>query len=161
LVWQVLAAKERLCESLDRRVIVADGSAPAADEVAPAWTAAGTLPDDWERKLVARRDAALRALADEAAGSVHRARINDGAAARRAAIVELEMLAELDSPAEFQPRRLALQVQKLKARFSGGGADAGGKENQRLLDWCAQPGVCDDVDRRRIDAVFTAMARRR
>lgn len=71
------------------------------------------------------------------------------------------MLAELDSPAEFQPQRLALQVQRLKARFSGGGADAGGKENLRLLEWCARPGVCDAVDRRRIEAVFAAAAKRR
>jgi exonuclease SbcC len=159
-VWQVLAAKESLCESLDRRVMVADGSAATAATAEEAWTAAGPLPEDWERKLVARRDAALQALADEAAAARYRARINDGAGARRAAIVELEMLAELESPAEFQPQRLALQVQKLKARFSGGGADAGGKENLRLLDWCAQPGVCDDVDRRRIEAVFSAAARR-
>jgi hypothetical protein len=46
------------------------------------WTALTALPAAWEKAMVARRDAALRALADEAVAAAHVMRIEGGGAPR-------------------------------------------------------------------------------
>jgi hypothetical protein len=66
----------------------------------------------------------------------------------------------LESPAELQPQRLALQVKLLKERFGGAAASAG-SAGDRLLAWCAQPGVLDGRDCERRDRVFSAMGQAR
>jgi hypothetical protein len=158
--WATLAAKERLCDELDRMLLTDTDlptAAPAIATMRADWAALPSLPNPWDARLEARRDAALRALEDPALRRDHRARIDAGRAARGDALIDLEMLAGLETPPEFKERRLALQVQKLKARFSGG-ADGGVNAGDRLLAWCAQPGVCEPRDRQRLDAVVTAMA---
>jgi hypothetical protein len=104
--------------------------------------------------MIARRDAALGALADGAAGDAYREVIERGADARRESLLELELLLGLDSPPEMHRERLALQVKQLRARFksaqSSGSADPAG----RLLEWCAKPGVAEVLDRTRCEKIF-------
>ncbi len=160
-VWQTLAAKERLCEEID---LIARAGQSAADAVMEAsaterWAALPALPNAWERKLLGRRDAALAALADPAAARDYAARMERGAAPRRDSILELEMLLGLDSPPELQAKRLALQVKQLRDRYKGEatvGVDAAG---ERLVAWCAEPGVAEARDRERCQRVFSAIAR--
>jgi hypothetical protein len=158
-VWQTLAAKERLCEELDDLVRSSPDTAAAATQSAAAqerWAALPGLPAAWEQKMTARRDATLNALSDAAATGDHLAQIERGAEARRASLLELELLLGLDTPAEFQAQRLALQLKQLRERFRGEavvGADAAG---ERLVAWCAQPGVADAGDRQRSERIFTA-----
>lgn len=175
-VWQTLAAKERLCDELDRSVL--DGkSAPqpegegAAPEDAPAagsagdppvltnWAALPSLPTASEQKMTARRDAALSALADSTLTAKYRKRIEDGATVRREWMLELEMTLKLDSPPEFQALRLQLQVKQLKERFSSASTGAAKTPADLLLQWCAHPGVAEASDRQRRDRVIAAMAR--
>ena len=66
-VWQTLAAKERLCDELDSLVRSSPGVAEAAKRSAAAherWMALPPLSPAWERKMIVRRDAALRALSE-------------------------------------------------------------------------------------------------
>ena len=163
-VWQTLAAKERLCEDLDR---LASSSADPADAASQAlatserWAALPALSGGWEKKLVARRDAALHALADAAAAGDYVARIEQGARSRHECLLELEMLLKLDSPPELQAQRLALQVKQLKERFSSAASGTGSASTpvDLLLLWCAQPGVADARDRPRFERVLAAMER--
>ena len=171
-VWQTLAAKERLCEELDAALRAGGGSAPPQSdsvEVEPAgtqsvatqaaaaherWAALPALPPAWEKKMLARRDAALIALADAAAAVKYLARMEQGAAARNEGLLELELLLGMDSPAEVQQQRLALQVKKLKERFSSAASAGTVTAAERLVAWCAQPGVADALDRQRCERIL-------
>jgi hypothetical protein len=157
-VWQTLAAKERLCEELDRLVRAAMG---ASDPAAPAasvqerWTALPAMPAAWEKKMLARRDAALAALSESAAAAKYLARMEQGAGARREGLLELELLLGMDSPSEFQQQRLALQVKKLKDRFSSAASSGSLTAAERLVAWCEQAGVADALDRQRCERILS------
>ena len=163
-VWHTLAAKERVCEALDALVRSSQGPAEAQARSAAAheqWTALPALPAAWEQKMLARRDGALRALSESAAAGDYLARVEHSVEARRESLLELELLLGLDSPAEFQAQRLALQVKRLRERFKSAATIDAGTAGERLLAWCAQPGVADACDRQRSDRVFAKMERMR
>ena len=160
--WQALLDKARLCEALDAR---AREDADAARDQAVAasvrqrWAGLAPLSDDWEKALCRRRDAALEALAgDEDARYDHLDRIDAAADARRDALLELELLLHVDSPADLHAQRMAVQVRQLRGRFKG---QAGGAPTAEalLLAWCAQPGVADERDWQRV-ARAAALIRR-
>lgn len=163
-VWQTLAAKERLCEDLDALLSrVADPVAPTSEPAASQarWAALPDLPGAWEKQMQARRDAALAALADAATGVKYRARMEQGAAARRERLLELELLLGMDSPAEVRQQRLALQVKKLKERFSSAANAGAATAAEQLLKWCALPGVADALDRQRYEQILARVERAR
>jgi hypothetical protein len=60
----------------------------------------------------------------------------------------------MDSPPEIQPQRLALQVKKLKERFSSTASAGALTAGERLVGWCAQPGVADALDRQRCERII-------
>lgn len=158
--WSTLLAKERLCGDLDRLVVDGADAASAAaaiEALRGTWASLPALAGRWEPALEARRDAALRALEEPTARGEHRERIEKAAAARGELLIELEMLAGLESPADVYPQRLRLQVQKLKARFSGAASDAANDTGERLLAWCVQPGVVTAADRQRVEAVVAVL----
>ncbi|MGP1682388.1 MAG: DUF349 domain-containing protein, partial [Giesbergeria sp.] len=168
-LWQTLAAKERLCEELDAllRSGGASGLAEAGSVEAQSagarerWAALPVLPAAWEKKMLARRDAALVALSGADAAVKYLARMEQGAAARRDGLLELELLLGLDSPPEFQPQRLALQVKQLKQRFSSGTSSGAMTAGERLLAWCAEAGVADALDRQRCERILSKVEQAR
>ena len=168
-VWQTLAAKERVCEELDALVCSGGGSAPLEAESVEAqsaaaqegWAALPALPAAWEQKMLARRAAALGALSEAAAAGKYLARIEQGAGSRREGLLELELLLGLQSPPEFQPQRLALQVKKLKERFSSAATTGAVTAGERLLAWCAQPGVAAALDRQRCARILARVEQAR
>ena len=87
--------------------------------------------------------------------------VESGAAARSDALLELEMALGLDSPAEFQAQRLALQVRQLRDRFQSSGTASAASPADRLVAWCATPGVADTRDRARVQRVFSAVEKLR
>jgi DNA repair protein SbcC/Rad50 len=168
-VWQTLAAKERLCEELDALVHTGSASAPVEAEPLEAqsaaarerWEALPVLPAAWEQKMLARRDAALGALSEAAAAAKYLARIEQGTVSRREVLLELELLLGMESPPEVQPQRLALQVKKLKERFSAGASTGAVTAAERLVAWCAQPGVADALDRQRFGKILSKVEQAR
>ena len=167
-VWQTLLAKERLCEELDALVLAppaADGaSAAAAESVPQRWAALAPLSAAWEQNMLGRRDAALAALAapaDDYAREDHVALIEECAAIRRDALLELELTLGLESPADLQPQRLALQVRQLRDRFKRTASGNDGGADAVLIEWCARPGVADARDQKRCERIVASLARRR
>lgn len=158
-VWHTLAAKERLCEELDALVRTAGDSPqdPTAAETIERWSALPPLPPAWEKQMLARRDAALGALADRAAAAVHVSRMERGTESRCGILLELELSLGLESPAELHARRLALQVNQLRQRFQDAATPGVGPAGERLVAWCAAPGVADARDRSRCERVFAAI----
>jgi hypothetical protein len=158
-VWQTLASKERMCEELDGLVVSGSTEAEARSSAAQEqWQALPALPAEWEKKMVQRRDAALRALTEPGARGEYLGRIEKAAGARREALVELELLLGMDTPAEFRAQRMAVQMKQLKQRFDRSAtADAGGA-GERLVACCAQPGIADALDRQRCERIFARVA---
>ena len=161
-VWQGLLAKESLCEELDALASNGDVTNPAGPEsVRNRWDALPPLATDWEQKMLGRRDAALGALADADAREDYVEKLNDCVAARRDALLELELLLGIESPADLKPQRLAVQVKHLRDRFKRTASDGAGGAVQILLDWCALPGVADTRDRQRCANIVARLERRR
>lgn len=160
-VWQTLFAKEKLCEELDALALAEGDTDPAAAEsVRERWAALSPLVPEWERKMLERRDAALNALADADARFDHADRVRDCAAERRDALLELELMLGIESPADLQPHRLAVQVKQLRDRFKR--AAPGRADNVLLLlNWCALPGVAEARDRQRCERIAASLQRRR
>ncbi|MFO1397399.1 MAG: DUF349 domain-containing protein [Burkholderiales bacterium] len=161
-VWQALAAKERACEALDARVRAGE----AFDEAGAAaererWAALPSLPPAWDKRMLARCDAALHALTDATAAAAYASRMDKAAGARAEMLLELEIALGLDSPPALQAQRLALQVKQLKQRFESAGTPGAGSAGERLLAWCAEPGVVDAGDRERVARVFAAIEKAR
>lgn len=161
-VWQTLAAKERLCADIDAAIRDA-GAAPGVDGEAAVerWSALPVLAGTAEKRMTARRDAAIHALGDESARTAHRKRIDDVAKQRLDLLLELEVLLGLDSPPEYQADRLAFQVKQLRDRFKSATAAGPEQAAERLLAWCELPGTVEARDRSRIDRIFAAVGRRR
>ena len=136
-VWQTLAAKERLCEELDGLLCSRSSSADAA-AVHAQWAALPALPSAWEKAMIGRRDAALRALGDEAAAAAHVLRIERGAELRREMLLELELLLGLECPPDVQSQRRALQLRKIRDRFRR--CREPPVPWRAPARWCAQPG---------------------
>ena len=161
-VWRTLVAKELLCEELDRLVGTSESSAPDGgplEVTRERWTALPALPAAWERKMVARRDAALAAISDAGTAGAYRTRIESGIDARREGLLELESILGVESPAEFQAARLAQQVKRLRDRFSSAATGSAGTASDLLLAWCASSGVADARDRQRCERIMSAIAR--
>lgn len=154
-VWSTLAGKNRLCEALEALVSSGAGSENAGEHES-AWASLPELPAAWEKKLTTRRDAALSALRGESNAEALRGALTQASAARAEALLSLEMTLGLDSPAELQSQRLALQVKMLKERFGGSSPDAGAKA-EKVVEWCARPGPLAGRDAERRDRVFAAM----
>jgi exonuclease SbcC len=160
--WQGLLAREQMCEELDAIAIAGgDAGAPAAESVPQRWSAQPPLPAEWEHKVLGRRDATLRALSDAEAREDHVARIADCAAARRDALLELELTLGIESPADLQQHRLAVQVRQLRDRFKRSASGGSGGALHLLLEWCALPGVTEPRDRQRVERIVAGLARRR
>jgi DNA repair protein SbcC/Rad50 len=160
-VWQTLAAKERLCEDVEGLLGSRDRIADVAAWSNARWTALSALPAAWEKAMLARRDSALRALADDTAAAAYLTRIERGAELRREMLLEAEILLGLECPPDLQAQRLALQVKHLRERFQSVATIGPNTAGELLLAWCAQPGVVDARDRQRCERVFSAMERAR
>jgi hypothetical protein len=111
-----------------------------------------------EKAMLARR-CGDRAFYDQGTADAYYGRMDEVAAARADLLLELEIELWLDIPPELQAQRLALQVRKLRDRFqTGAGANT---PAERLIAWCATPGVADGRDRQRADRLFARVGRAR
>jgi hypothetical protein len=108
-----------------------------------------------------RLEAALRAFADEAAAAAYAPRIERGTESRHAMLLELELLCGLDCPARAASAATRATASTVARPVSGGGERRSHSVGERLLAWCAQPGVTDARDRQRCERVFLAMEKAR
>ncbi len=163
--WQALFAKEQLCEELDTLALSgADADPMIGESVQQRWSALPPLAADWEQKLLKRRDTTLNALAplaDAYAREDHADDIKKCVAARRDALLELELMLGLESPADLQKERLAVQVKHLRDRFKRTTSDNTGSALEVLIHWCALPGIAESRDRQRCERIVATLQRRR
>jgi hypothetical protein len=156
-----LADKERICETLDQHVRQGSGDEEAESAATGRWAALPALPPAWEKAMLARRDAAIAGFYAQDAADAHFARIEEGAEARGEILLDVEMQLGLAIPPELQAQRLALQVKKLRGRFQDASSAAANTPAERLVAWCAHPGVAEPRDRERVERAIAAVGRAR
>lgn len=128
-------ARYRLCREAEL------GAAPA-DALRERWSAA------------AATDVAAVALEERFARAGSAAAADEDSA--RTAVIELEMLAGVDSPDEDRERRRILQVERLSARMRGGAAASPPQELAGVLARWTALGPADVVFDRRLERALSA-----
>ncbi|NVM74548.1 hypothetical protein FHW83_000308 [Duganella sp. SG902] len=144
-----LRDKLRLCQGLENAIGKQDESIDAAEWQAK-WAALPSLGNDYERTLQGRFNAALGAL-DGKRGAYaqelerNRAKLLDE-------VLRLEIVAGVDSGAEFARDRLKMQVEVLQSSLKSGQKPQ--SATAAYLQLCAMPALADARTASRIEQLF-------
>ncbi len=156
---RALLERDRLCEELDALVLAESTDTSASAAVVERWSAVPPISADWDKRMLARRDAALQAFADEDARYDLLDAIEENAALRRDALLEIELTLGIASPPDLQKERLAVQVKQLRDRFKRTAPGDTGGAVQLLVHWCELSGVAEARDRQRCEAIVARLDR--
>lgn len=129
----------------------ADGAIDAADWEAR-WKALPPLPNDYERALQTRFNAALAASADPAKRSAYAAQLEAARAKLLQEVLRLEIVAGVDSGAEFARERLKMQVEVLQSSLKSGQKPM--TQAAQFVQLCAMPALADARTASRIEQLF-------
>ncbi|MES2074552.1 MAG: DUF349 domain-containing protein [Pseudomonadota bacterium] len=148
-----LRDKLRLCQALEvalgRDAAAPDAAADAADW-SGRWQALPPLAAEYERALHGRFKAALGAL-DGQRGS-YAAQLEANRARLLDEVLRLEIVAGVDSGAEFARERLKMQVEVLQSSLKSGQKPL--TQAAQYLQLCAMPALADDRTASRIEQLF-------
>jgi len=132
-----LRDKLRLTQSLESAL--AAGEAIDAADWQSRWAALPPLPNDYERALGGRFNAALAAL--EGQRSAYAAELERNRAKLLDEVLRLEIVAGVDSGAEFARDRLKMQVEVLQSSLKSGQKPQ--SASAAYLQLCAMPALAD------------------
>ncbi|PHV06989.1 hypothetical protein CSQ96_13580 [Janthinobacterium sp. BJB412] len=147
-----LRDKLRLCQALEV-TLGRDDAAPdaaAAADWSGRWQALPPLAAEYERALHGRFKAALGAL-DGQRGS-YAAQLEGNRARLLDEVLRLEIVAGVDSGAEFARERLKMQVEVLQSSLKTGQKPL--TQAAQYLQLCAMPALADDRTASRIEQLF-------
>lgn len=117
------------------------------------WQALAALPADQERTLRTRFDAALKAAGEGAtARSAYAGQLEINRPRLLSEVLRLEIVAGIDSGAEFAKDRLKMQVEVLQSSLKSGQKPA--SHAAQLLALCAMPALVDARTASRIEQLF-------
>ncbi|SFL91225.1 DUF349 domain-containing protein [Rugamonas rubra] len=148
-----LRDKLRLCQALEATLGRDDGApdgAAAAADWSGRWQALPPLAAEYERALHGRFKAALGAL-DGQRGS-YAAQLEANRARLLDEVLRLEIVAGVDSGAEFARERLKMQVEVLQSSLKSGQKPL--TQAAQYLQLCAMPALADDRTASRIEQLF-------
>jgi hypothetical protein len=149
-----LRDKLRLVQALEHAVAV---PGPVdADDWKGRWAALPPLPAEHERTLHGRFQAALQAaVADAAARGAYAGTLEANRSRLLAEVLRQEIVAGIDSGAEFARDRLRMQVEVLQDSLKSGqkNGHAAGQAAQ-FAELVALPALLDDRTASRIEALF-------
>jgi len=140
--------KLRLVQALE--TALAGGDDIDGDDWSSRWTALPSLPADYERILRGRFDAALKAAAG--ARAAYAAQLEGNRVRVLSEALRLEILAGIDSGAEFARDRLKMQVEVLQNSLKSGQKPA--SQAAQFQELCALPALVDDRTASRIEQLF-------
>jgi Domain of Unknown Function (DUF349) len=148
-----LRDKLRLVQALENAV-AAPGPVDEEDWKAR-WAALPPLPADYERALHGRFNAALQAAAQDAAvRGAYAGTLEANRPRLLAEVLRQEILAGIDSGAEFARERLKMQVEVLQDSLKSGHKAGAGAQAAQFAALCALPALLDDRTASRIEALF-------
>ncbi|WP_028104108.1 DUF349 domain-containing protein [Pseudoduganella violaceinigra] len=117
------------------------------------WQALPALPADHERTLRTRFDAALKAASEGAAArSAYAGQLENNRQRLLSEVLRLEIVAGIDSGAEFAKDRLKMQVEVLQSSLKSGQKPA--SHATQILALCAMPALADARTTSRIEQLF-------
>ena len=147
-----LRDKLRLCQALEGQLAQtgAANDAATAEEWQARWVAIPKLGGEYEKALSGRFQAALALLGGDATRylaqlEANRQRLLDE-------VLRLEIVAGVDSGAEFARERLKMQVEVLQSSLKSGQKPQ--SATAAYLQLCAMPALADDRTVSRIEALF-------
>ncbi|KQW93731.1 hypothetical protein ASC94_14180 [Massilia sp. Root418] len=156
-----LRDKLRLTQALEAALAgaAADAAADAATDAAidaadwdARWKALPALPNEYERTLHTRFAAALAAAADPDKRRAYAARLEAARASLLQEVLRLEIVAGVDSGAEFARERLKMQVEVLQSSLKSGQKPM--TQAAQFLQLCAMPAMADPRTATRIEQLF-------
>jgi hypothetical protein len=144
-----LRDKLRLCQALEN-AIANEGEAIDAAEWQAKWAALPSLGNDYERALAGRFNAAVAAIDGKRAAYAqelerNRAKLLDE-------VLRLEIVAGVDSGAEFARERLKMQVEVLQSSLKSGQKPQ--SASAAYLQLCTMPALADARTSSRIEQLF-------
>ncbi|WP_342113657.1 DUF349 domain-containing protein [Pseudoduganella sp. OTU4001] len=142
--------KLRLVQALERAI--ADAGEIDSAGWGERWQVLPALPNEQERTLRARFDAALKAAGEGAARAAYAAQLENNRQRLLSAVLRLEIVAGIDSDAEFAKDRLKMQVEVLQSSLKSGQKPA--SHAAQFLALCAMPALLDDRTASRIEQLF-------
>ena len=146
-----LREKLRLVQSLETALAEA-GDIDSADW-AGRWQALGALPAEQEKTLRTRFDAALAVVGEGgAARTAYAGQLENNRQRLLSEILRLEIVAGIDSGAEFARDRLKMQVEVLQSSLKSGQRPA--SHTAQFLALCAMPALADARTASRIEQLF-------
>jgi hypothetical protein len=144
-----LRDKLRLCQSLEN-AIGSNGDAIDVAEWQAKWAALPSLGNDYERALQGRFNAALSAT--DGKRSAYAQELERNRAKLLDEVLRLEIVAGVDSGAEFARDRLKMQVEVLQSSLKSGQKPQ--SATQAYLQLCAMPALADARTASRIEQLF-------
>ncbi len=145
-----LRDKLRLTQALESAVTTDD--AIDGDDWENRWKALPPLPGEYERTLHQRFAAAIAAAADPAKRAAYAARLEQARATLLSEVLRLEIVAGVDSGAEFARDRLKMQVEVLQSSLKSGQKPL--TQAAQFLQLCAMPALADARTASRIEQLF-------
>ncbi|MBY0242169.1 MAG: DUF349 domain-containing protein [Burkholderiaceae bacterium] len=145
-----LRDKLRLTQALEA-ALVTDEAIDGADWDAR-WKALPALPGDYERSLHGRFVAAVAAAVDAGKRGAYAARLEQARATLLSEVLRLEIVAGVDSGAEFARDRLKMQVEVLQSSLKSGQKPM--TQAAQFLQLCAMPALADARTASRIEQLF-------
>src|SRR5471032_1457942 len=150
-----LRDKLRLCQALESAIgTPADGAAIDGADWQSRWSELPPLATDYERALHGRFNAALGALdkVDEKRRSAYAEQLERNRAKLLDEVLRLEIVAGVDSGAEFARERLKMQVEVLQSSLKSGQKPQ--SATAAYLQLCAMPALADARTASRIEQLF-------
>ncbi|GAB2865163.1 hypothetical protein GCM10027277_37590 [Pseudoduganella ginsengisoli] len=116
------------------------------------WKALPALPGEYERVLHGRFAAGIAAAAESGKRSAYAARLEQARATLLSEVLRLEIVAGVDSGAEFARDRLKMQVEVLQSSLKSGQKPM--TQAAQFLQLCAMPALADARTASRIEQLF-------
>jgi len=145
-----LRDKLRLCQSLETAIAQAEAVDGADWETR--WKAVPALPAEYERALHGRFAAGVAAAADEGRRTAYAAQLEASRKRLLDEVLRLEIVAGVDSGAEFARERLKMQVEVLQSSLKSGQKPL--TQVAQYLQLCAMPALADTRTASRIEQLF-------
>jgi hypothetical protein len=144
--------KLRLTQALEGALAGDAETAIDAADWEARWKALPPLPNDYERTLHTRFAAALAVSADPGKRSAYAAQLEAARARLLQEVLRLEIVAGVDSGAEFARERLKMQVEVLQSSLKSGQKPM--TQAAQFVQLCAMPALADARTATRIEQLF-------